>query len=88
MILVDKLLITWYQTSFHRHPIDYHRHNSNKQARYAITSAYISKVVIAAFLLCMPKFFESKVIQTTDQKEVFDYATNATKIVSNMSRSD
>ena len=66
---------------FYRHPIDYHRHNSNKKTRNAMTKAYISKVAIAAFLFCMPKFFESKVVSKTEELEILDPITNLTKTV-------
>ena len=46
-----------------------------------MTRAYISKVAVAAFLFCVPKFFESKIAQKTEEQEILDPVTNMTHMV-------
>ena len=65
----------------YRHPIDYHRHNANKRSRRTIITAYIKKVIFAAFIFCIPKFFESKIVAKTEQIEVADHINDGNKMV-------
>ena len=65
----------------YRHPIDYHRHNANKRSRRTIITAYIKKVIFAAFIFCIPKFFESKIVAKTEQIEVADPINDSNKMV-------
>ena len=65
----------------HRHPIDYHRHNANKRSRRTIITAYIKKVIFAAFIFCIPKFFESKIVARTEEIEVADPINDGNKMV-------
>ena len=43
--------------------------------------AYISQVAMAAFLFCVPKFFESKIAHKTEGRDVLDPITNMTHTV-------
>ena len=65
----------------YRHPIDYHRHNANKRSRRTIITAYIKKVIFAAFIFCIPKFFESKIVAKTEEVEVSDPINDSNKMV-------
>ena len=65
----------------YRHPIDYHRHNANKRSRRTIITAYIKKVIFAAFIFCIPKFFESKIVARTEEIEVADPINDSNKMV-------
>ena len=65
----------------YRHPIDYHRHNANKRSRRTIITAYIKKVIFAAFIFCIPKFFESKIVAKTEEIEVADPINDGHKMV-------
>ena len=65
----------------YRHPIDYHRHNANKRSRRTIITAYIKKVIFAAFIFCIPKFFESKIVAKTEEIEVADPINDSHKMV-------
>ena len=46
-----------------------------------MTKAYVSKVAIAAFLFCMPKFFESKITSKSEETVILDPITNSSKTV-------
>ena len=75
VLLIRALYFTY------RHPIDYHRHNANKRSRRTIITAYIKKVIFAAFIFCIPKFFESKIVARTEEIEVADPINDETKTV-------
>ena len=72
----------FFSSSF-RHPIEYHRNNTNKKSRSHIINGYIGTVAIAALIFCIPKFFESKVIGITEKKLTLDTVSNISEMVSN-----
>ena len=78
---VSTVLIVWALDFTYRHPIDYHRHNANKRSRRTIITAYIKKVIFAAFIFCIPKFFESKIVAKTEEIEVADPINDNNKMV-------
>ena len=72
----------FFSSSSFRHPIEYHRNNTNKKSRDHIIHGYVGTVAIAALIFCIPKFFESKVIGITEKKMTLDTISNISEMVS------
>ena len=70
-------------SSSSRHPIEYHRNNTNKKSRAHIINSYVGTVAIAALIFCIPKLFESKIIGITEKKLTLDTTSNISEMVSN-----
>ena len=72
----------FFSSSSFRHPIEYHRNNTNKKSRDHIIHGYVGTVAIAALIFCIPPFFESKVIGITEKKMTLDTISNISEMVS------